>query len=42
MKYDKNNVFAKIIKGELPAEIIEQNKNALAFNDINPPFNCKC
>jgi histidine triad (HIT) family protein len=34
--YDKNNVFAKIIRKEIPAKIIFENENILAFEDINP------
>ena len=36
MDYDKNNVFAKIIRKELPFEFVDENKNTLAFNDISP------
>ena len=36
MGYDKDNVFAKILKKELPAEIIDENTHAMAFNDIAP------
>ena len=36
MVYDKDNVFAKIIKKELKAEIIDENIHAMAFNDIAP------
>ncbi len=35
-KYDKNNVFYKIINKELPANIVYEDENILAFNDINP------
>jgi len=34
--YDENNVFAKIIKGEIPCEKIYEDKDVLFFNDINP------
>ncbi len=34
--YDKNNIFYKIINGAIPAKIILQNNNAIAFHDINP------
>lgn len=34
--YDINNVFARIIKGEIPATIIYENEYAMAFKDINP------
>ena len=29
-------LFCKIIKGEIPAEIVAENDHALAFRDINP------
>ena len=34
--YDNYNVFAKILKGEIPCQKIDENKFSLAFNDINP------
>ena len=34
--YDNNNVFAKILKGEIPCHKIDENKFSLAFTDINP------
>ena len=34
--YDKNNIFAKIIKGEIPCEKIYEDESVLFFNDINP------
>jgi diadenosine tetraphosphate (Ap4A) HIT family hydrolase len=34
--YDKNNVFYKILKSEIPAKIIYENDVALAFYDISP------
>ena len=34
--YDNNNVFAKILKGIIPCQKIDENKFSLAFNDINP------
>jgi len=36
MSYDKNNVFAKILRGEIPCKKIYENDYALAFHDINP------
>ncbi len=35
MSYDKNNIFAKIIRGDLPAHKIYEDENILAFNDIS-------
>ena len=34
MSYDEKNIFAKIIRGELPAEKIFENNKVLAFMDI--------
>ena len=36
--YDKNNVFAKIVRNEIPREAIVENEYALSFYDINPLF----
>ncbi len=36
MEYDKNNIFAKILRGEIPCEKIFENDYVLAFYDINP------
>lgn len=35
MSYDPNNVFAKIIRGEIPAKKIYEDENILAFHDIS-------
>ena len=29
-------IFCKIVKGEIPSQVILENENFLAFNDINP------
>ena len=34
--YDDNNIFAKILRGELPANKVYDDEHALAFHDINP------
>ena len=34
--YDSNNIFAHILRGDLPAEVVFENKHALAFHDIRP------
>ena len=34
--YDDNNVFAKILRGEIPCRKIFENAWALAFHDIAP------
>tara|TARA_Y100000768_G_scaffold356600_1_gene311091 strand:- start:55 stop:411 length:357 start_codon:yes stop_codon:yes gene_type:complete len=36
MVYDKKNIFAKIIKGEIPCNKVYENDHVLAFHDINP------
>ena len=36
MNYDKNNIFAKILRGEIPCKKIYENDFVLAFYDINP------
>ena len=35
MTYDKNNIFAKIIRNEIPAKKIYEDNNLLAFHDIS-------
>ena len=34
--YDKNNVFAKIIRGEIPSKKVIENEYAMSFYDVNP------
>jgi histidine triad (HIT) family protein len=34
--YDENNVFARILRGELPSKTVYEDEHALAFHDINP------
>jgi histidine triad (HIT) family protein len=34
--YDDDNVFAKILRGELPSNKVFEDEHALAFHDINP------
>jgi len=36
MVYDKQNIFAKILRGEVQCEKIYEDDSSLAFNDINP------
>jgi histidine triad (HIT) family protein len=36
MKYDKNNIFAKILRNEIPCKKIYENDFVLSFYDINP------
>ena len=34
--YDPNNIFAKILRKEIPCDVIYEDENVLFFNDINP------
>jgi len=36
MSYDKNNIFAKILRKEIPCRKIFENDYVLSFYDINP------
>ena len=36
MKYDNNNIFAKILRGEIPCKKIYEDEFILSFHDINP------
>ena len=36
MSYDKNNIFAKILRKEIPCKKIFENDHILSFHDINP------
>ena len=36
MSYDPNNVFAKILRGEIPCKKVYEDEHTLAFHDINP------
>ena len=36
MKYDDNNIFAKILRGEIPCDKIYEDDFVLSFYDINP------
>ena len=36
MSYDKNNIFAKILRGEIPCDKVYENDHVLAFHDISP------
>lgn len=35
MAYDDNNIFAKILRGDIPAKKVYEDEYALAFRDIN-------
>ena len=36
MSYDENNIFAKILRGEIPCDKIYEDDFVLSFYDINP------
>ena len=36
MTYDENNIFAKILRGEIPCKKIYEDEFVLSFYDINP------
>ena len=36
MSYDDNNIFAKILRGEIPCNKIYEDEYILSFHDINP------
>jgi diadenosine tetraphosphate (Ap4A) HIT family hydrolase len=36
MAYDDNNVFAKILRGEIPCDKVYEDAHVLAFKDIEP------
>ena len=34
--YDPQNIFARILRGEIPAKVVFENETALAFHDVRP------
>jgi histidine triad (HIT) family protein len=36
MAYDSNNIFAKILRGEIPCHRVYENEHALSFMDVMP------
>jgi diadenosine tetraphosphate (Ap4A) HIT family hydrolase len=36
MAYDPSNIFAKILRGEIPCNKVHEDEHTLAFHDINP------
>lgn len=36
MAYDENNIFARILRGEIPCQKVYEDDHVLAFNDIAP------
>ena len=42
MTYDANNIFAKILRGEIPCHKIYENDHTLAFMDVMPQVDGHC
>ena len=36
MAYNPNNIFARILRGEIPCKKVYEDEHALAFHDIHP------
>ena len=36
MAYDRTNIFARILRGEIPCKKVFEDAHVLAFHDINP------
>ena len=36
MAYDRNNIFARILRGEIPCTKVYEDQHVLAFRDIQP------
>lgn len=36
MQYDQDNIFAKIMRGEIPCKKVHEDEFSLAFHDIHP------
>ena len=36
LPYDPANIFARILRGEIPSKTVYEDEHALAFHDINP------
>jgi histidine triad (HIT) family protein len=34
--YDDSNIFARILRGEIPSKTVYEDEHVLAFHDINP------
>ena len=34
--YDDNNIFARVLRGEIPSNRVYEDEHALAFHDISP------
>ena len=42
MTYDPNNIFAKILRGEIPSHKIYEDEHTLAFMDVMPQVEGHC
>lgn len=42
MAYDEGNVFARILRGELPCERVDEDEHTLSFMDIMPRGDGHC
>ena len=42
MTYDNNNIFAKILRGEIPCHKIYEDEHTLAFMDVMPQMDGHC
>jgi histidine triad (HIT) family protein len=42
MTYDPNNIFAKILRGEIPSHKIFEDEHTLAFMDVMPHVDGHC
>jgi len=36
LSYDPSNVFARILRGEIPAKVLHDDDRCLAFHDVDP------
>ena len=36
MPYDPSNVFARILRGEIPAQLVHEDEHCIAFRDVAP------
>lgn len=36
MSYDPTNVFARILRGEIPADVLHDDEDCMAFRDVAP------
>ena len=42
MTYDPNNIFAKVLRGEIPCHKIYEDEHTLAFMDVMPQVDGHC